>query len=276
MIYLAAAAPAPPPVPSLFIFYPGSVAQFLAMFLFCLLVYVMTQRAKAGAPVPPIRKIPGLEAVDEAIGRATEMGRPVHFTTGLGGVDSAATFAGWAFLGHIAKQCALYDTKLINTNRYYVVMTVCEEIIRQGYLEAGRPDAFNPDDVRYLSDSQFAFATGVLGIFQREKPAANIMIGYFYAESLLFAEGGYLSGAIQIAGTTNTAQLAFFMTACDYTLIGEEIYAASAYLSKEPVLLGSVVGQDIGKIVTFVVIILGTVLQNIQGKSNWLTGILNK
>jgi hypothetical protein len=66
------------------------------------------------------------------------------------------------------------------------------------------------------------------------------------------------------------------MAACDYTLLGEEIFAASAYLSKEPVLVGSVVGQDLGKIITFCIIIIGTILQNIQGKDNWLSGILKK
>ena len=277
MSTIAAAAPAAPlPQPVLLIFQPAMISQFMVMLLMLVFVYVMTQRARAGAPVPPIRKLAGLEAVDEAIGRATEMGRPVHFSVGLGTVSASATFAGWAALGYVAKMCAQYDTKLINSNCNYLVMAINEEIIRQAYLEAGRPDAFNPDDVRYLSPSQFGYATGVLGIFQREKPAANFMIGYFYAESLLFAEGGYLSGAIQIAGTTNTTQLPFFMAACDYTLLGEEIFAASAYLSKEPVLVGSVVGQDLGKILTFAVIVIGSILQNIQGKANWLSGILKK
>ncbi len=89
------------------------------------------------------------------------------------------------------------------------------------------------------------------------------MIGYFYAESMLFAEAGAISGAIQIAGTTNTTQLPFFVASCDYTLLGEEIYAASAYISKEPVLIGSVVGQDLGKMLVLVIIILGTILENV-------------
>jgi hypothetical protein len=81
----------------------------------------------------------------------------------------------------------------------------------------------------------------------REKPAACFYMGYYYAESLLLAETGASTGAIQIAGTDADAQLPFFFTACDYTLIGEELYAAGAYLSKEPVLVGTLRGQDIGK-----------------------------
>ena len=38
---------------------------------------------------------------------------------------------------------------------------------------------------------------------------------------------GNAAGAIQIAGTDAVTQLPFFITTCDYTLIGEELYAAS-------------------------------------------------
>jgi len=271
-IVLAADAPTKPVLGFL---YPGVAAQFFVMVTLLLLVYVMIQRAKAGLAIPQIRKIPGLDAVPEAIGRATEMGRPVHFCPGISGISNPATFAAWAFLAYVAKMCAQYDTRFINTNRNYLVHAINEEIIKQAYLEAGKPEAYNPDDIRWLSNSQFAYATGVLGIFQREKPAANIMIGYFYAESLLFAEAGHLSGAIQIAGTTNVTQLPFFVTACDYTLLGEEIYAASAYVSQQPVLVGSVVGQDIGKIIVFCLIVLGVILENVTAE-NPLTSLLQK
>ena len=66
-------------------------------------------------------------------------------------------------------------------------------------------------------------------------------------------------GAIQIAGTARPAQLPFFIAACDFTLIGEELFAASAYLSGEPRQLGSLKGQDVGKGIAMVVIILGVI-----------------
>jgi len=75
----------------------------------------------------------------------------------------------------------------------------------------------------------------------------NFFMGKFYGEALILAETGYTSGAMQIAGSDSDTQLPFFITTCDYTLIGEELYAASAYLTKEPVLTGSLKGQDIAK-----------------------------
>jgi hypothetical protein len=112
-----------------------------------------------------------------------------------------------------------------------------------------------------LTDDQFAYAAGVNGIMIREKPAACLYMGKFYAESLILAETGNSIGAIQIAGTASQAQIPFFVTACDYTLIGEEFFAASAYLSKKPELIGGVRGQDMVKVVVISVIILASVLR---------------
>jgi hypothetical protein len=88
-------------------------------------------------------------------------------------------------------------------------------------------------------------------------------MGAFFAESLILAETGNSIGAIQIAGTAMPAQLPFFVAACDYTLIGEEFFAASAYLSGEPEQLGSLKGQDVGKVIVGVVMIIGITIATI-------------
>ena len=256
------------------IFAEEMVVPTIFVTAFVATVYVMISRARAGEPIPPIRKIAGLDAMDEAIGRATEMGRPVHYSPGISPITNAQTIASFAVLGYVAKMCAQYDTQLIQTNRQYIVHAVTEEIVQQADLEAGRPDAYNPDDVRYISGFQFGYAAGVLGIFQREKPAANIMYGSFFAESMIFLEAANQIGAIQIAGTASVAQLPFFIAAADYTLIGEEMYAASAYISKEPILRGTVVGQDIFRIVLFALIAIGTIVEQINPEDNPVTRIL--
>jgi hypothetical protein len=76
-----------------------------------------------------------------------------------------------------------------------------------------------------------------------------------------------------VAGTANVHQLPFFVVACDYTLIGEELYAASAYLSGEPKLVGALKGADLMKIVIIVSMILGCVLENmgLHGFKQWMS-----
>jgi len=48
--------------------------------------------------------------------------------------------------------------------------------------------------------------------------------------------------------------------ACDYTLIGEEYYAASALLSNDNMLLGSLKAADAVKVVLCVLIVVGSLL----------------
>jgi hypothetical protein len=112
----------------------------------------------------------------------------------------------------------------------------------------------------YLSDAQFAFAAGYMGLVQREQVGAAFMFGDFTAESLILAEAGQQIGAMQVAATTSPEQAAFFICTCDYTLIGEELFAASAYLTREPVQLGSLYGQDRAKLILFVAICVGVLI----------------
>ncbi len=207
-----------------------------------------------------IRKIAGLDAIEEALGRATEMGKPVLFIHGLAGMDSISTIAAVNILGRVARRTAAYDTQLRVSTNDPIVMAVSQEVVKEAYLDAGRPDAYNPDHVFMAAADQFSYAAALEGMMTRERPATNILMGYFYAESLLLSETGASIGAIQIAGTDSYTQLPFFVTTCDYTLMGEELYAASAYLAREPKLMGSLKGQDYGKAFLILVLVLGTLL----------------
>jgi hypothetical protein len=204
-----------------------------------------------------VRHIPGLDAIDEAIGRATEMGKPILYSPGLDEMDQAATVASMNILGRIAAKAATYNTRVTVPNRDPIVMSVAQEVVRSGYMEAGRPDLYRDEDVFYVTYSQFGYAAAVAGYMVRERPAANFFIGHFYAESLIMAESGQTTGAIQIAGTDSDSQLPFFITSCDYTLIGEELYAASVYLGKEPMLLGSLKAQDMAKLILILYMLAG-------------------
>ncbi len=210
-----------------------------------------------------IRRISGLSALEDAVGRATEMGRGVLYIPGIMDMDDIQTIAGVTIMGHVAKKTAEYDTPLFAPMTRSFVMSVAQEIVKQSYLEKGRPDAYRPDRINYLTDDQFGYVAGVGGIMMREKPAACFYLGTFYAESLILAETGNAVGAIQIAGTAEPSQIPFFVAACDYTLIGEELFAASAYLSKNPKEVGSLKGQDIIKLLIILVMIVGTMLVTI-------------
>jgi hypothetical protein len=238
--------------------------------VFCGAVFVFIQLARRGMPLK-IRKIAGLEAVDEAVGRATEMGRSCLFVPGLQDMNDIQTIAGINILARVARTAAQYDAKVEVPTSRSLVMTAARETVKGAFLEAGRPDAYNEDLIYYVTDEQFGFVAYLQGMMVREKPAACFYMGSFFAESLILAETGNSIGAIQVAGTAQPAQLPFFVAACDYTLIGEEFFAASAYLTGSPEELGSLKGQDVGKLIVaagIAVGVLGMSVANMVGAEN--------
>jgi hypothetical protein len=208
-----------------------------------------------------IRKIAGLDAIDEAVGRATEMGKPILFVPGIGDLGDMQTLAALTILGILAEKVADYNAKIIVPCRDSVVMSAAREIVKNSYIKAGHIDEYNQDDIYFITDDQFGYVAGVDGIMVREKPATNFLLGTFFAESLILAETGFSNGAIQISGTAHAAQIPFFVAACDYTLIGEELLAASAYMSKDPFQIGSLKGQDFGKILAIILILIGVICE---------------
>jgi len=224
-----------------------------------LAVFYYIQLARRGVDLK-IRKIAGLEAVDEAVGRATEMGRPILFIPGILDMNDIQTVAGLIILGRVARVAAEHDAILEVPTSKSLVMTTARETVQTSYIDVGRPDAYDEKKIYYTTDEQFGYVAAVTGTMVREKPATCFYMGAFFAESLILAETANMTGSIQIAGTAMPAQLPFFVAACDYTLIGEEFFAASAYLSGDPQQLGSLKGQDVGKLLSMVLIAVGSLL----------------
>jgi hypothetical protein len=249
----------------------GKIPTAIAIIAFAAVMFASQRKAKRGVEIP-IRRLAGLDALDEAIGRATEMGRPVLYVPGTDEIKEIQTIYSMMILRHVARKTAEYGTPLIVPTKNAVVMAFCEEAVRQGCVDAGRPDAFIADNVRYLSDEQFAYCAGIAGIMYRERPAANIYMGMFYAESLILAETGFLHGAIQVAGTARQEQLPFFVAACDYTIMGEEYYAVTAYLTRDPSLVGTIRAGDLVKVAATAVIAVGVTLASIAGSAAALPG----
>lgn len=236
--------------------------------LICLLVIMAAVayfiRAAERGRVPTLRRVPGIDAIDEAVGRAVEMGKPVICSHGIANLRAATTgpqtIAGLSVLSYVAKRSVAVGARLIVPVRQAEVWPIAAEIVESEYKLAGKGEEFNTDDIMFLSGQQFGYSSNYMGLMMREKPGANIMVGAYWAESLQLAETGNRIGAMQITGTAQTSQIPFFLVASDYCLIGEEIYTAGAYLTQDAPLMASLAGQDIGRIIGVILSVLGTLL----------------
>jgi len=246
---------------------PGVQHASLAMWVLAVAllgpVFLFIWLARSGRRLY-IRRIPGIDAIEEAVGRATEMGRPVAFTTGLSGVGPLL-FAVLGVFGRVVQLAARYSTGLFVAQNNPEVMAIVEQVMRDAYQAEGHPERFDLSMIRYLSGDQFAYASGYMGTVHREKAASCLLFGHFAAESLILAEAGQQVGAMQVAGTIDCTQVPFFLTSCDYTIIGEEVYAAGAYLSRDPVQLGSLRGQDVGKLIIYAIVFTGVAIATWYG-----------
>ncbi|HHW17477.1 MAG TPA: hypothetical protein GXX30_01035 [Firmicutes bacterium] len=254
----------------------GRIVPFITVILVGALLTYYGRKMKSGCSYK-LRKIPALEAIEEAIGRATELGRPVFFSGGFGdvvGSEGMQVLAGLDILSFAARKCAEYNLKIVSAVCNQNVQAVTEEVVRQAYSAAGRPEAYQPEMVQFLSPTQMAYTAASIAIIRREQVAASILVGPFFGEALIIADAAAEIGAIGIAGTARMSQLPLFVAACDYVLIGEEMFAGSAYLSGSPAAVGSIAAQDIMKLIAAVLVLVGSLLKT--ASIDWVATLLRR
>lgn len=216
-----------------------------------------------------IRRIPGLDKIDEAVGRAVEMGRPVWFVPGIGALQDAGTLTAMGLLERAATLCARYNVRLMVALVSPILVPVMTSIVREAYRAENKLEDYNEDDIRYLPGGQFYFAIAAMGWMRRERIAASMLFGAFFAEALMLSETAQQLGAIQIAGTQQPMQIPFLIATCDYVLIVEEFLAAHAYIRREPVHVASLRTQDLLKALMMVLTVVGVISATL-----YVTGVL--
>jgi hypothetical protein len=180
-------------------------------------------------------------------------------------------------LAHSARMSARNDIRLLapmgGSAQSYTVMELARDLVETQYQLEGKPDSFNVDDMPFLSGRQFAWASAYCGMMMREKPATNIMVGVQYASAVYISEVGHEVGAMVISGTTYLSNIACLAASSDYVMIGEEMLAAGAYLSRDVGQLATIRTQDIGKLILLAILALGVVVLTVG--SNFVIDFLN-
>jgi len=250
----------------------GRVIELLYFIAFVLVTRYFIQRTKTGW-MPSIRHIPALYAIDEIVGRAVEMGRPIHVAPGLGDLDPQS-IVGFEIVRYTAENAAKKGAEIIATTRSTVQLPIIEDLVRTSFIGAGIPEAYKPENVRFIASDTSAYVTGVQSIIERENCAGNISVGqssgYMF---MLFARAKTVVGDVmQIGGTAKVLNTPHLVATCDYVLIGEELYAAQAYLTKEPELLATVAVQDMFKLAMMALLAIGLIVTAIG--SDLITNIL--
>ena len=247
----------------------------LLILLFTWIVGYWVMRRAAAGKVPYVRHIAAFEAIDEAIGRASEMGRPVHLTTGHSGAGlysklASDHLAGLSMLNYVAKKCAESATDVIATVAFSEMIPVAEDIIRFASIGVGKPEFYRDDMVRFASDNWLGY--DMYAMRMASEAAANIMIGAMDStSSAIIACGGAIAGAMNIGGARAAGDICQLVPFCDYVLIGEETPAAGAIVSGDTDSLASSVSTDYTKALIVVIILLGIMMASIGLSMDWVS-----
>jgi hypothetical protein len=206
-----------------------------------------------------------MKAITEAVGRCIEMGKPILYAGGnsLGGLTSPrgpGHLAGLDVLGQVASEVAKRNGEIVAVVSWPEQLQIAQAVVEEAFVSAGNPSGFDPESVYFISDRSWPYCMAVMSLIDKIRPAAFVPVGSYSGEALLMSETGSMFGAFIVGGTESIAQVPYFFVVCDFTLIGPEVIAAGASVSRNPVSLGSLAGEDMIKILSIVFIIAGTLL----------------
>jgi Domain of unknown function (DUF6754) len=232
----------------------------VVLFLLFVVVFVYFVWRADLDPGSILRPIPAYDALKDLLARAAEAGETVHISIGTGGIGQAATAdttAGLYALEYLADRAAVSGTAPVVTVSDPTALPIAQDQLRRAYRRQGYPQEYDPRQVRLvapsLNNNSVAYSAGVMDLLSHERVMANVMIGAFddYQtaislgdEFLLMGETGARKDLFQVAGTSNPRALPFFYATISHPLLGEEIYAAGAYLGARRGHIASLLAQD--------------------------------
>lgn len=236
----------------------GRVFQLTFLLILGVLSFVAYYYGRRGRTWE-IRSLEGLDATWEGIGRAAEMGRPIMVLTGISGLGSSQTIAGLTVLGEVAQRAVEIGVNTHTTNSSTQVIAFSEAVLKSAYDRAGKSELYIPGEYcRWFGGDQFAYAVGAAGYILEVKPAMIVAMGYFLFDVIVTMETGSRVGSQIIGGTLSALpEMSVFS---DYLLIGEELYAASAMISQDKMVIATIAGQDWIKLISVLLMVVGAIL----------------
>ncbi len=214
--------------------------------------------------IPNLRTIPALTRLYRAIGLSVEDG--TRLLVGLGNTslltgNAAAPLAGLSMLRHLAERTSLSDRPPIAVAGEAPLALLAQDTLQAGYEAAGAGEYYVPTTGRVVGLTPFSAAAGTLPILRDESVSAAIFVGHFGIEAALLADAAERESTLVVGSSDDLAAQAVWYAAAPETLIGEELFAASAYLGANPSQTASLTVQDILRWVIILALVVGAGLK---------------
>ena len=210
------------------------------------------------------RPIEAFERLNRAVGLAVESGTRLHISLGRGNLFTtrgASALAALAMLRKLSERTSLSDRPPVVTSGDASLAILSQDTLQAGYRAAAAEDQYRYSTGRLTGLTPFSYAAGTIPITRDENVSTNVLLGDFGPESALLTESAERENSTLIAASDNiSAQSVFYVSSQD-PLIGEELFAAGAYVGAGAAHEASLTVQDILRWLFIVAILIGSLLK---------------
>jgi hypothetical protein len=230
------------------------------LFVFLFVALLLGLGATSRGVKRELREIPAFARLASGIGAAVEAGRRLHLSLGHGGIlgqPGASTFMGLSILQRIARTASVSDMPPIATSGESVQAILSQDVFQSVYQTIGAESQFDPNSGQLTGLSPFSFAAGAMPVVFDQQVSLNVLAGSFGSEAALIADAAERAGSMTLAGSENLTAQAVFYASTEAPLIGEELFAAGAYLQAGASHNASLMTQDIFRWLLILVILAG-------------------
>lgn len=211
---------------------------------FLLLVVTLLKRRSPAH----LRKIPAFTRLSRSLGLSVEDGTRMHISLGHGNLldpRGGSALAGLAMLRIIAERTSASDKPAVASAGEAAIGLLTQDSIQAGYQAAGASDFYVPTTGRVTGLTPFGYAAGAMQIIRDEDVSANVLAGHFGPEVALLTESADRENQTVIGASDNLSGQAVLFASTQDALIGEELFAAGAYLGAGASHEASLIVQDI-------------------------------
>jgi len=208
-----------------------------------------------------LRRIPAMDVVDEAVRICAEKGRPMYQY--FGQMTFSGKFAIYAesvssMARYLTKRCAELGVRYIAADTDPVLQLALLDFTKQGYIEAGHPEMFNPRDIRYVTAGFAQAMFEAIDTVRREQPGCLIAFGHIGGGTPIniFQTATNL-GTFVIGASESPDELSQAAMTADYSMLNEEQVVVGAYIDNDPEKMAAFIGEDIVKLVMIAIMIVG-------------------
>lgn len=209
-----------------------------------------------------VRDIPAFIRLRRAVGRVVEDGSRLHVSLGRGALvtpQSASALAGLALLRRLAELTSAGDKPPIATSGDAALAILSQSTLQDAAGTSGL--GYDPAAGRLTGLTPFSYAAGAIPSIRDENVSATVLMGNFGIEAALLTDAAERARTFSLAGSDNLEAQAVLYATAQQPLIGEELYAAGAYVNAGPLHHASLKVQDILRWLFIAVILLGALLK---------------